>query len=63
MPSASVTLNWAAPSVPERDIPRDAVDRRSVRANTLVADGKSARGSRHDDTPGAHVLAAKTGEG
>ncbi|MCX4426047.1 ISAs1 family transposase [Streptomyces mirabilis] len=32
-------------------------------ADTLAGDGKSARGSRHDDTPAAHLLAAMTGDG
>jgi predicted transposase YbfD/YdcC len=32
-------------------------------ADTLAVDGKSARGSRHDDTPAAHLLAAMTGAG
>lgn len=32
-------------------------------ADTLAVDGKSARGSRHGDTPAAHLLAAITGEG
>ncbi|MFF4519147.1 transposase family protein [Streptomyces mirabilis] len=32
-------------------------------ADTLAVDGKSARGSRHDDTPAAHLLAAMTGDG
>ncbi|GAX49711.1 hypothetical protein [Streptomyces olivochromogenes] len=31
--------------------------------DTLAVDGKSARGSRHDDTPAAHLLAAMTGDG
>ncbi|SHN34877.1 DDE_Tnp_1-associated [Actinacidiphila paucisporea] len=31
--------------------------------NTLAVDGKSARGSRHADTPAAHLLAAMTGTG
>ncbi|GAA1305532.1 ISAs1 family transposase [Streptomyces sanglieri] len=32
-------------------------------ADTLAVDGKSARGSRHGDTPAAHLLAAITGDG
>jgi predicted transposase YbfD/YdcC len=32
-------------------------------ADTLAVDGKSARGSRHGDTPAAHLLAAMTGGG
>ncbi|MGW3742118.1 ISAs1 family transposase [Streptomyces sp. NPDC005146] len=32
-------------------------------ADTLVVDGKSARGSRHDTTAAAHLLAAMTGGG
>lgn len=32
-------------------------------SDTLAVDGKSARGSRHDDTPAAHLLAAMTGGG
>lgn len=32
-------------------------------ADTLAVDGKSARGSRHEDTPAAHLLAAMTGDG
>jgi predicted transposase YbfD/YdcC len=32
-------------------------------ADTLAVDGKSARGSRHADTPAAHLLAAMTGTG
>jgi predicted transposase YbfD/YdcC len=32
-------------------------------ADTLAVDGKSARGSRHDGTPAAHLLAAMTGGG
>ncbi|MDK1472404.1 ISAs1 family transposase [Streptomyces sp. 549] len=32
-------------------------------ADTLAVDGKSARGSRHGDTPAAHLLAAVTGTG
>jgi predicted transposase YbfD/YdcC len=32
-------------------------------AETLAVDGKSARGSRHDETPAAHLLAAITGTG
>ena len=31
--------------------------------NTLAVDGKSARGSRHQETPAAHLLAAITGTG
>jgi len=34
-----------------------------VGSDTLAVDGKSARGSRHDDTPAAHLLAAMTGGG
>uniref|UniRef100_UPI002277E33D ISAs1 family transposase n=1 Tax=Streptomyces triticagri TaxID=2293568 RepID=UPI002277E33D len=34
-----------------------------ARADTLAVDGKSARGSRTDDSPAAHLLAAITGEG
>ncbi|EGX57838.1 transposase [Streptomyces zinciresistens K42] len=32
-------------------------------SDTLAVDGKSARGSRHGDTPAAHLLAAVTGGG
>lgn len=32
-------------------------------SDTLAVDGKSARGSRHDTTPAAHLLAAMTGTG
>ena len=32
-------------------------------SDTLAVDGKSARGSRHGDTPAAHLLAAITGAG
>lgn len=32
-------------------------------ADTLAVDGKSARGSRHGETPAAHLLAAMTGGG
>jgi predicted transposase YbfD/YdcC len=32
-------------------------------SDTLAVDGKSARGSRHDTTPAAHLLAAMTGSG
>lgn len=32
-------------------------------AGTLAVDGKSARGSRHGDTPAAHLLTAMTGGG
>ncbi|WP_405855417.1 ISAs1 family transposase [Streptomyces sp. NBC_01515] len=32
-------------------------------AESVAADGKSARGSRHDDVPAAHLLAAMTGDG
>ncbi|MFF3460802.1 ISAs1 family transposase, partial [Streptomyces sp. NPDC002730] len=32
-------------------------------ADTLAVDGKSARGSRHEETPAAHLLAAMTGTG
>lgn len=32
-------------------------------AGTLAVDGKSARGSRHGETPAAHLLAAMTGSG
>ncbi|MEU9047777.1 MULTISPECIES: transposase family protein [unclassified Kitasatospora] len=31
--------------------------------DTLAVDGKSARGSRHGDSPAAHLLAAMTGTG
>ncbi|MEU9547382.1 ISAs1 family transposase [Streptomyces mirabilis] len=34
-----------------------------VGSDTLAVDGKSARGSRHGDTPAAHLLAAMTGGG
>jgi predicted transposase YbfD/YdcC len=33
------------------------------RAESVAADGRSARGSRHDDVPAAHLLAAMTGDG
>ncbi|MER5917011.1 ISAs1 family transposase [Streptomyces sp. NPDC001982] len=32
-------------------------------ATSLAVDGKAARGSRHDDAPAAHLLAAMTGTG
>ncbi|WP_327357970.1 ISAs1 family transposase [Streptomyces sp. NBC_01304] len=34
-----------------------------ARADTLAVDGKTARGSRTDDSPAAHLLAAITGKG
>jgi len=41
----------------------DLTGENSVGSDTLAVDGKSARGSRTDDTPAAHLLAAMTGAG